>query len=268
MNFQSNKIETSGICHIGPVREENQDTICLIEKMGENCGSLFAVADGMGGYDNGKLASTLAIESLYSTFSDDNRSPEKRLTHSFESANFTVFKTAQKLETGRMGTTLTAVYLEGNTLTVVHIGDSRVYLVRGNNVECLTRDHTVVGDLVRMKVLTPEKLRTHPQRSILTRAIGLSPFVHPDITKHEMREGDDIILCSDGLWSVINDEELPAICQTSNGITIVVNRLLNLAIKRGTDDNISAIGVHIHTLVKKSLPSKPNTWHRNWLDGR
>ncbi len=267
MGCTSNNIESSGLSHVGPVREENQDTICLFEELGDNKGALFAVADGMGGYSHGKWASTLAIESLTSTFSNEKGTPEKRLIRGVESANLDIFQISQQLGVGRMGTTLTAAYLDGRFLTLVHVGDSRAYLIRGNSVRCLTRDHTIVGDLVRMKIIPSDKIRNHSQRSVLTRGVGLAPFVQPDITRQELKESDIVILCSDGLWSVIEDDELTGICSESNGISQVVDRLLNLAISRGTDDNISAVGIRIRSLPAGAQKPGTKGWRRIWSIG-
>ncbi|MCE1254529.1 MAG: protein phosphatase 2C domain-containing protein [Anaerolineae bacterium] len=264
MNVSSSKIESSGITHIGPVREENQDSICLFDNFNHGGASFFAVADGMGGYSHGKMASNMAIDALCETFKEEDGSPLQRLTRGVEAANFNIYQVTQKLGVGRMGTTLTAAYLEGRRLTVVHVGDSRLYLLRGKQVTCLTRDHTVVGDLVRMKVLTPDKVRTHAQRSVLTRGVGLAPFVHADITHHMLKEGDRLILCSDGLWSVIEDEELPLLSEQTGEMSTLVNRLLYLAIERGTDDNISAVGVHVQSLSPETQSNRPGwQWFRS-----
>ncbi len=261
--LSSSKIESSGVSHIGPIREENQDSICLVEDFCRGA-SFFAVADGMGGYSHGKLASNMALDTLCETFKAEKGSPAQRLTRGVEAANFNIYQATQKMGVGRMGTTLTVAYLEGSRLTVAHVGDSRVYLLRGKQATCLTRDHTVVGDLVRMKVLTPDKIRTHAQRSVLTRGVGLAPFVHPDITHHVVKEGDRLILCSDGMWSVIEDEELPALSEQAGEMSTLVNRLLHLAIDRGTDDNVSAVGVHVHTLAPEPQPAKPGwQWIRS-----
>lgn len=264
MAVEKNKLLTSGICHIGPVREENQDSICLTENINHNGAALFAVADGMGGYSNGKMASTMAIDSLCEVISQNNSSPSNRLVRGIETANDRIFKATQQMGYSRMGTTITAIYMDGCDLTVAHVGDSRLYLVRDGKAHCLTRDHTIVGDLVRMKVLTPDKVRTHSQRSILTRGVGLAPFVHPDISKHHIEVGDRLILCSDGLWSVIEDEELPIICTEYSEMSTMVNQLLFMAIERGTDDNISAIGIHIQEISSDTGNSTLRHWNRIW----
>jgi len=260
MNLPSEDLESGGFSHIGPVREENQDSICWAEDIADTGGSLFAVADGMGGYNNGKLASSLALENVFGVFKERPGSADQQLKRGIASANLAIYQATQRLGAGRMGTTLTAAHLLGSHLTIGHVGDSRAYLLRDGQVTCLTRDHTVVGDMVRMRVLSPDKVRTHAQRSVLTRGLGLNPFVTPDITHHVVREGDALVLCSDGLWSVIEDEELPQLNHEASGVSALLNRLVFLAIERGTDDNVSAVSVRIHCLKPAPAGEKQGGW--------
>jgi serine/threonine protein phosphatase PrpC len=244
-------IESSGLSHIGLVREDNQDSIYLPD---EHCppeyGLLYAVADGMGGYTHGAVASSLAIQKLAEALYDGKGRPNlKTLRRGVESANLSVYKTAERLGAGRMGTTLTAAYILNDKLQLVHVGDSRAYLVRDRQATCLTSDHTTVGDLVRTKLITADKVRTHSQRSILTKAVGISLFVKPDISEYKLQEEDCLILCSDGVWSVIQDEEFSQTVMESVGIDQVSQNLLNLALERQTDDNLSVIAIHIGKLI-------------------
>jgi len=263
MTLPSEDIESGGFSHIGPVREENQDSICWVDDIEDTGASLFAVADGMGGYNNGKLASSMALDNVFTTFKTQRGSPAQQLKRGIESANLAIYQATQRLGAGRMGTTLTAAYLAGNRLTIGHVGDSRAYLLRDREATCLTRDHTVVGDMVRMRVLSPEKVRTHSQRSVLTRGLGLNPFVTPDISHHIVKEGDALVLCSDGLWSVIEDQELPQLNHEASGVSSLLNRLIFLAIERGTDDNVSAVSVRIHCLKPAPAKDKKGSWQ--WL---
>ena len=260
MSLPSDDFESGGFSHIGPVREENQDSICWAEDIAGTGGALYAVADGMGGYNNGKLASTMALENVFGIFKNQRGSVEQQLKRGIESANLAIYQATQRMGVGRMGTTLTAAHLAGSRLTIGHVGDSRAYLLRDGQVTCLTRDHTVVGDMVRMRVLSPDKVRTHMQRSVLTRGLGLNPFVTPDITRHTVREGDALVLCSDGLWSVIEDEELPRLNYEAAGVSSLLSRLIFLAIERGTDDNISAVSVRIHCLKPAPAGEKQGGW--------
>jgi protein phosphatase len=263
MKGPEKSIELGGISHIGPVREENQDSIFWDDDLERTGLSFVAVADGMGGYNHGKMASSMALEKVVETVKTSQGSPKQVLTRGFEAANLAIYQATQRLGVGRMGTTLTAAYLQGNRLTIGHVGDSRAYLLREGNITCLTRDHTVVGDMVRMRVLTPDKVRTHAQRSILTRGLGLNPFVTPDISQHTVKNGDALLLCSDGLWSVVEDTEFNHIYQDSAGIHGLLEKLICVAIENGTDDNISAVSVRIHQINSNVRSENNSGW--TWL---
>lgn len=263
MEESTNKIESCGVSEIGPVRDDNQDTICVIDDINKQDAKLYVVADGMGGYSNGKLASNLAVDTFCKDFFNSKGSVSQRMMHGIQSANSRVYQTAQSMGGDRMGTTLTAAYLDGPDLQVAHVGDSRVYLVRGRQVRCLTRDHTMVADLVRMKVISADQLRTHYQRSILSRSVGLAPFVQPDVTRHTVREDDRLVLCTDGLWSVLQDEEFALMSSEHQNLETYIDRMVALAIERVSDDNVSAIGVQIITLDDASQQKKADPW--NWL---
>jgi protein phosphatase len=248
-------IDFAGDCEIGAVREENQDSIRLPDqRLPLERGLLFGLADGMGGCAHGKLASSLALEVLFDHFYGVRASVPRSLGRGIESANTQVFKAAQGLGPARMGTTLTAVGIRGGELYLGHVGDSRAYLVREGAASCLTNDHTDVGELVRMRVLAPDKVRTHAQRSILNRAVGIGLFVRPDLRHLRLRDGDRIVICSDGLWSVIEDEELGAMAACGDDPTeSSARKLLDAALERGSDDNISVIVVH----VKRAAAGRP-----------
>lgn len=252
------EIECSGLSHVGPVREDNQDAIQLPNgHPSAERGWLYAVADGMGGYAHGRLASTLALEKLFEAFYGERALPTLHaLRRGVELANLGVYTACQRLGAGRMGTTLTAASVIGNKLHLAHVGDSRAYLIRDNRATCLTNDHTTVGELVRMKVLPPDNVRTHAQRSILTKGLGLSLFVRPDLTQHTLKEGDRLILCSDGVWSVIEDQEFAQLAIETKGARELSQRLIDLALERQTDDNASAITVHIRSLSPSSAKNK------------
>src|ERR1035438_5864675 len=202
-------IEIHGFSHVGKVREENQDAIRLCSQEEHPLGTLghlFGIADGMGGYSNGAMASDIALSVLFETVYQDSRAPvAQRLRQGVQNANTQIMQTVMKEHLPPMGTTLTAVHLHGHTIHLAHVGDSRVYLVRDKVTWCITNDHTRVGEMVRMRLLSPDKARTHSQRSVLNRCVGLELFVQPDIEVLSVQEGDLVILCTDGLWSVIQD---------------------------------------------------------------
>lgn len=243
------EIESSGLSEIGSVREDNQDSIYLPDGLyAPEMGLLYAVADGMGGYTHGSVASSLAIESLVDALFDRDAPNPKALLTGIEKANLEVYKAAQRLSAGRMGTTLTAAYILDDILYLAHVGDSRAYLIREGRSVCLTSDHTTVGDMVRSKLISPDKIRTHTQRSILTRAIGLGLFVQPDIDEYKLREGDRLVLCSDGIWSVLEDNEFARVALEPSTEQSSQN-LIDLALSRHSDDNVSAVVLHLQKLT-------------------
>lgn len=260
------EIESVGLSVVGPVREDNQDSIHLPDgEYPPEMGLLYAVADGMGGYTHGSVASALALEALVQALFDRDTPNPKALLNGVENANMEVYKAAQRLAAGRMGTTLTAAYVLGDTLHMAHVGDSRAYLIRKGHAVCLTADHTTVGDMVRTKLISADKIRTHAQRSILTKAIGLSLFVKPDIAQHKLQEGDRLVLCSDGVWSVIEDDEFAQVA-TNTPVHEISRSLVELALQRETDDNASVVAFHLSKLTPvpaKQEDHEKNSWFHN-----
>lgn len=258
------EIESGGLSEIGSVREDNQDAIYLPDGLyAPELGLLYAVADGMGGYTHGSVASSLALESLVDTLFDRDTPNPKALATGIEKANLEVYKAAQRLSAGRMGTTLTAAYILDDTLHLAHVGDSRAYLVRDGRSVCLTSDHTTVGDMVRSKLISPDKIRTHAQRSVLTRAIGLGLFVQPDIDQYKLKEGDRLVLCTDGIWSVVDDQEFSKVAQDTSAEESS-RKLVELALERHTDDNVSAVVIYLQKLTPVAAKAEPEQ-KLNWF---
>jgi PPM family protein phosphatase len=206
-----------GLSETGPVREENQDALLLprdplpggsAAPTPPGVGVVFALADGIGGYAHGGRASQAALQALFDACCKPaNPSARRMLKRAVGAANLAVINEAARLGAARMGTTLTAACLDGARLHLAHVGDSRAYLIRGGAAKCLTQDHSLAGDLLRMGVISPAQVREHARRSVLTKAVGLALFVQPDVFSVDLRPGDRLILCSDGVWSVIQDEE-------------------------------------------------------------
>ncbi len=254
--LKATEIEVHSLSDAGTVREDNQDAVWLCNPNDEytaSFGHLYAIADGMGGLAHGGVASSLALSTFYETFYDaaDAAVPQK-LKIGFQNANLSVYQAAQRMSAGRMGTTLTAANLVGHTLHIAHVGDSRVYLIRGNTTRCLTNDHTRVGELVRMRLLSPDKVRTHNQRSVLNKCLGLNLFVQPDIFDVQVQAGDKIIFCTDGVWSVIQDEEFGRMAAETSDPNLLSKKILDLALERETDDNVSVITVSIRHLAHQT----------------
>ena len=242
----------AGLSEIGPVREDNQDSFYLPDTSATlEAGPIFAMADGMGGYAQGGLASSLALKALLAAYQQNlNGKPAGALKKGVEAANNAVCAEANRMGVSRMGTTLTAAAMHGSTLTIAHVGDSRAYLVRDGKALSLTQDHTVVGDLLRMKVIKPEQVRTHARRSILTRAIGLALFVQPDIFTVELKADDRLVLCSDGCWGVLEDDDFATLTSRAANAEAICQALVGAALDHGSDDNVSVVAVHVRKLAE------------------
>lgn len=246
------EIESHGFCRVGKVREDNQDAIrfCLPDDTALVQGYLYGIADGMGGYSHGRVASSLALEKFFDTFYTSNgASVQQKLRLGVQNANLGVYQAAQNLGVHRMGTTLTAVTLAGQTLSLAHVGDSRAYLIRDGAATCLTNDHTRVGEMVRARLLAPEKVRTHSQRSVLSKCLGMNLFVQPDFSQVPVRDGDIIILCTDGVWAVVEDEEFAQMATSSGDPEELSRKIYELAMQRESDDNLSVVAVYLRKLV-------------------
>jgi serine/threonine protein phosphatase PrpC len=245
-------IEAHGISETGSVREDNQDAIRMCDPddaLAVTHGHTYAIADGMGGYEHGGVASATALDLFFSAFYNSNGSkPQSRLRQAVQQANTGVYQTAVRIGAVRMGTTLSVANLVGRQLNIAHVGDSRIYLIRNGQATCLTNDHTMVGELVRMHVLSPDKVRAHNQRSILNKCLGLDLFVQPDVTQVPAREGDVIILCSDGVWSVVEDDDFAHLATSIPDVSQLSRELVGLALERDSDDNASAIAVRVQRL--------------------
>lgn len=258
---EGSDILSYSLSHVGKVRPDNQDAVMLCDPAtGPASGYVYAIADGMGGFAHGGIASTLALQTFFDTYYAANGvSPLQRFRVAIQNANLSVYQTAHVLGAGRMGTTLTAVGVIGCSLYVGHIGDSRAYLVREGRTRCLTNDHTRVAELVRMKVLSPTKLRTHSQRSVLNRCLGLELFVQPDVFKIQVQEGDKVILCTDGVWSVIQDEEFGELANLSHDLEDLCHRVFLTAMDRDSDDNLSIVALHFRRLVAGKTTAAPGS---------
>ena len=248
------EINTFSFTHAGKIRADNQDSVLLCrndDEINYIVGHLYGIADGMGGYAHGGIASSIALETFFETFYEaEGASPLQKFKVGIQNANLSVYQKAQQLGSGRMGTTLTTVNIVGHNMYVGHVGDSRAYLIRNNNISCLTNDHTRVGELVRMKILSPDKVRTHNQRSVLDKCLGVSLFVQPDIFKVSVSENDIILLCTDGVWSVIEDSEFAQLSQDIKDPEKFALKIFDLAMERDSDDNLSIVAIYLKRLGK------------------
>lgn len=259
------EIESSSATHVGLVRDENQDAVRLCDAAIEPVstkGYLYGIADGMGGYSHGSVASTLALTAFFETFyQSDEKTIAAKLRQGIRIANLEVLQKASQIGAVRMGTTLTVAHILGNRMTLAHVGDSRAYLIRKRKAICLTNDHSKVGELVRMKLIAPEKLRTHYQRSVITRSIGFDLFVQPDLETVTVQTGDTIILCTDGVWCMIEDDELGGMSQAEQGTSTLANRIMEQALARHSDDNVSVVVIKIHNVVNEPETEVRSRWN-------
>ena len=202
---------------------------------------LFVVADGMGGAQAGEVASKLAVEEFHEALPDEG-SAEARLTDRIRAANRRIYDLSRtEHELDGMGTTLTAAYLDDDHLAVAHVGDSRAYIFRDGELARLTQDHSLVEELVRQGKLTEEQAAEHPQRSIITRALGIENDVEVDTRTYPMRAGDIVLLCSDGLTSMIGEEQIVHILGGEPSLERAADRLIGAANDAGGRDNITVV---------------------------
>ncbi len=228
------KLVAAGVTDVGRVRDGNEDA--LLDQA--NRLGLVAVADGMGGHRAGEVASATALEALRAAVANG-----RSLRDAIEGANDAVLeKSESDQELHGMGTTLTAGMLGSDGyLTVGHVGDSRAYLVRDGQLSQITNDHSLVEEMVRGGELTPEQAEVHPQRSIITRALGIDPQVEVDEYPLELQPGDRVLLCSDGLTSMVRPEEIANILGRERDPKRAAQLLVDAANAAGGEDNITAV---------------------------
>ncbi len=216
---------------IGQVREGNEDAYLVVAP-------LYAVADGMGGHRGGEVASSLALETVQQLF--ERR--EGTLSDQVARANRAVYDRSQSdRSVSGMGTTLTAALIDGDELHLVHVGDSRAYLLHDGRLTQLTEDHTLVRRMVEEGEITPEEAETHPHRSILTRALGVDESVQVDEGDLRVQTGDRLLLCTDGLTGMVPEEQIREIMLEAEDPQEVVERLVKVANRAGGIDNITAV---------------------------
>ncbi len=224
--------------HPGRKRRHNEDAY-VVEP------PIFAVADGMGGAKAGEVASGLAAAALKETGADG--SGEERVAQLIQEANRRVFRRASEdREASGMGTTMTVALVEDGTVVFGHVGDSRAYLIRGGSIEQLTDDHSLVAELVRSGRLTPEEAEAHPQRSVITRAVGTEPDVDVDTFTVEPEDGDLFLICSDGLTDMVDDGTIiDAIERHRDDLDEAAKALVGAANRVGGEDNITVLLVEV-----------------------
>ena len=255
------RILGGGVTDVGRVRSNNEDCFRLVQPL-----NLFVLSDGMGGEAHGEIASALAVETvvkhcmeaetnpaapLYGNPPADLSKHAKRLVSAVHLANRNIFKSAEEHpEQGGMGATLAAMWIDGNVLSVAHVGDSRAYLLRNGMLQQLTSDHSLVAEQVRRGIISANEAEQSDMQSVLLRALGTQPQVEVDSEEQELFQRDVLLLCSDGLTRMVTDPEIAGTLQAETDPQKASERLIAIANENGGADNISVIVVRLENESK------------------
>ena len=242
-------VSYSGASEAGRVRSINQDSF-FVGRLGG--AYLAVVADGMGGHKTGEVASQKAVEVLQRELKKAQNHPPSALARAVQAANLEVYDYAtDHPENQGMGTTLTTIYLDDQVGLVGHVGDSRAYLVRGDEIRQLTFDHSWVAERVRQGILTQDEARVHRLRNVITNALGATPEVKLDILHFGVQPGDRVLVCSDGVSMLLNEEQLHSTVRDFSPEEAVA-RLIDEANKRGSPDNITAVVLEVEQVETRT----------------
>lgn len=227
---------------IGAKRKTNQDYVfCSMQPVG-SLPNLFIVADGMGGHKAGDLASRYTVEKFLETVKDSKAdNPITIIEEAVTKSNLSLIKKSKEsIDYEGMGTTLVVCTVIGKSIYIANVGDSRLYLIN-NEIQQITRDHSLVEEMISLGEIDRKNARTHEKKNIITRAIGAESEVVPDFFEVDYVEGDIILMCSDGLSNMIEDEDIKLIINQGNDLSEITDRLIDEANKNGGRDNISVI---------------------------
>jgi PPM family protein phosphatase len=248
------EMEVGARSDIGCVRENNEDSFRLAPEM-----NLFVLSDGMGGLASGEIASRLSVDAVVRHCGEALANPSlplvgehidgiseasNRLASAIRLANQAVHGAAkERANEGRMGATLAAVRIDGDLMSIAHVGDSRIYRLRGRDFEQLTRDHSFVAEQMQRGRMTAEEASSSALQSVLIRAIGIDAQVDVDVNDELLMEGDTVLLCSDGLTRELSDEQIAAVLGKNEDAQEAADSLVNLAKQAGGGDNVTVIVV-------------------------
>jgi protein phosphatase len=268
------ELNFAAISDVGRNRKNNEDYTTFFipanQKELKNNGSLFIVADGVGGASKGEVASKYAADTvLFEYYNSSDLTPVERLVRAMKKANHDIYLHSQ--ENGNfmhMATTMVAALVLQNNLIIAHVGDSRLYVIRGGKIKQFTRDHSVVAEMVRNGEMTEEEARTSKAKNRITRSIGGDPEVHVDVSNPiPMNLGDRVLICSDGLTRYLDSEDLLATASKGD-VEAIAKNLIKLANNRGGADNVSVILLETVTKakskMKKPIKRKTQPEHLGW----
>lgn len=250
------RIQVGARTDLGRVRSNNEDSFKLVPEL-----NLFILSDGMGGEAHGEVASNLAVEAIAAHCLESGPKPDlpvlvdprpdldaktNRLASAVQLANKMIYESAQKHPAQRgMGATVVAIWINDQRLSVAHVGDSRLYLLRAGDFQQITEDHSLVAEQVRRGILTREQAEASDMQSVLIRALGIEPEVQVDADEHLLMEGDVLVLCSDGLSRMVSDLEIASTLLSQHGMQPAADRLIELANEYGGEDNVSVVLVQV-----------------------
>lgn len=264
------QFEMASATDVGRVRGHNEDSIAANPEIG-----LATLADGMGGYNAGEVASGIAvamvpaeIRKLAAAQALDGLSDEavrQMVTEQASKVNAAIYAAAQKQQQySGMGTTLVVAYWHGDRVTVGHLGDSRCYRLRGQDLTVLTRDHSWIQEQIDAGLMTREQSRASKKRNLVTRACGIDPNVMPEVHTHDVLPGDIYMLCSDGLYDMVPDEDIQlTVSSLKSNLTLAAEQLVQQANDSGGRDNISVILVHVLKVAR--APTGIFARFKNWF---
>ena len=251
------KLRYAGNTHVGMKRSHNEDNLAILSD--EN---LYMVADGMGGHASGEVASKMAVETVADFFRETAKDEditwpykmekgrkyeENRLAAGIKLANLRIYETAAQNAAQRgMGTTIVALAFSGNSAFLGHVGDSRIYRLRGEALEQVTEDHSLLNDYIKMKDLTEQEIENFPHKNVIVRALGMKETVQVDVAHEEPEVGDLYLLCSDGLNGMVTDADIRRIMiENRNDLEKCCNALIQAANEGGGNDNVTVVLVEI-----------------------
>lgn len=222
---------------IGKVRRQNEDAAWY----DVNCG-VFAVADGMGGHLAGEVASGMAIQAVQQMVREHDMASVSVMRSAVMDAHEAIVRHAKENPAcSGMGTTLSMMWRGGHYMYIAHVGDSRIYRYRNKMLERITQDHSLVEELVRAHIITPEEARTHPRRNIITRALGTQGDNQPDLLAADIKPGDLWLLCTDGLHGMISEEEIARVLSSGASLDMMASSLIQKALDAGGRDNVTLV---------------------------
>jgi serine/threonine protein phosphatase PrpC len=233
-----------GLSDTGLVREHNEDNF-LFHELGS--GALFVVADGMGGHDAGEVASKIAVDTVVREVREGaarNKDAQRLIAHAVQQANAAVRREGAS-RGSNMGTTLSAAFIKGGTAYIANVGDSRTYWMENGSITQITEDHSLVAKLVSAGKMTKAEARNHPKSNLLYRTIGTDDNVKVDTFRVDLKKNGKLLLCTDGLWGMVPDEEIHRVFATEEDIKKACVRLVQAANAAGGQDNITAIVVKV-----------------------